>query len=49
MMGFAIFLYSFFMYLFFQREGCCCGGMVACDKTSAYRTCRAGAVGEGGC
>ena len=47
MMGFAIFLYSFFN--FFQQEGCCCGGMVACDKTSAYRTCRAGAVGEGGC
>ena len=43
MMGFAVFL-----YIFFQQEGCACGGTAACDKTSVYATCRAGAVGEGG-
>ena len=43
MMGFAVFI-----YIFFQQEGCACGGTAACDKTSVYATCRAGAVGEGG-
>ena len=34
--------------IFFQQEGCCCGGMVACDNTLVVATCRSGAVGEGG-
>ena len=34
---------------FFNKKGVAAGGWWPCDKTSAYRTCRAGAVGEGGC
>ena len=34
---------------FFNKKGVAAGGWWPCDKTSAYRTCRAGAVGQGGC
>ena len=45
MMGFTVYIQYI---IFFQQEGCCCGGMVACDKTLVVATCRSGAVGEGG-
>ena len=38
---------SLFIY-FFSTRRVCLRGTAACDKTSVYATCRAGAVGEGG-
>ena len=42
MMGFTV-------YNLFSTRRVLLQGMVACDKTLVVATCRAGAVGEGGC